>query len=306
MNGVIVADKPVDWTSHDVVARVKRSLKAAKVGHLGTLDPRATGVLPLVINGATKFARFLDGGLKVYEAELKLGVETDTLDGEGRVTGSGDTAHLTDARIIDAFGSFKGRISQTPPMFSSVKLKGTPLYKLARKGMVVERASKEVNIFDIEVTDISVPHVRFTVGCSRGTYIRTLASDIGKLLGCGAYLSSLRRTVSSEFNIDEGVSPDLPAGSLTEAIIPLESALGRAAANFAPVEVDADEAAMVTDRACLGGFRVRGFFPFLGAGEVVRFLFKGTVLALAEHKGGTPEESLFNVKFVFSGAPFCA
>jgi tRNA pseudouridine55 synthase len=300
MNGVIVADKPAGWTSHDVVAKVKRTLKAAKVGHLGTLDPMATGVLPLVINGATKFARFLDGGVKAYEAELRLGVETDTLDGEGRVTGSGDTDHLDDARILDAFGSFKGRISQTPPMFSSVKMKGTPLYKLARKGMVVERASKEVDIFDIEVTDISVPYVRFKVGCSRGTYIRALASDIGKLLGCGAHLSRLRRTISGEFNIDEGVSPDLPVGSLTEALIPLESALKRAAPNFTSVEVAPDEAARVTDRVGLGGFRVRGFFPFLGGAEVVRFTFEGTALALAEHKGMGQQESLFNVKFVFS------
>ncbi len=159
MNGVIVADKPAQWTSHDVVAKVKRTLKASKVGHLGTLDPRATGVLPLVINGATKFARFLDGGEKVYEATLKLGVETDTLDAEGKVTSTGDTTALDDAGILEAFESFKGPITQIPPMFSSVKVSGTPLYKLARKGMVVERASKEVEIFDLVVTDISVPYV---------------------------------------------------------------------------------------------------------------------------------------------------
>jgi tRNA pseudouridine55 synthase len=302
MNGVIVADKPVDWTSHDVVAKVKRSLKATKVGHLGTLDPRATGVLPLVINGATKFARFFDGGIKVYEAELKLGVETDTLDGEGSVTASGETAHLTDEEILAAFGRFKGKISQVPPMFSSVKLKGTPLYKLARKGMVVERASKEVEIFDLVVTDISMPHVRFRVDCSRGTYIRTLASDIGGLLGCGAHLSRLRRTGSGEFGIGMAVSPELPAGPLTEAMIPLESALKSVAPSFTPIEVPPDDVPRLTGRGPLNGFRVQGFFPFLEAGEVVRFMSEDAVIALAEYKGEGPGESIFNVKFVFSAA----
>ena len=285
MNGVIVADKPAGWTSHDVVAKVKRSLKAAKVGHLGTLDPRATGVLPLVINGATKFARFLDGGVKVYEAESKLGVETDTLDGEGKVTFTGDTADLDEGPILAAFELFKGPITQVPPMFSSVKVSGTPLYKLARKGMVVERAPKKVEIFDLKVTDISMPYVRFTVSCSKGTYIRTLASDIGRRLGCGAHLSALKRTRSSEFNVDEAVGPELPAKELAAALIPLEVALGRVAPTFTAIEVGAEEVNRIADRVRLSAFGVPGFFPFLEGPEVVRFTCKDTVLALAEYKG---------------------
>jgi tRNA pseudouridine55 synthase len=301
MNGVIVADKPADWTSHDVVARVKRRLKARKVGHLGTLDPRATGVLPLVINGATKFARFLDGGPKVYEAALKLGVETDTLDSEGRVTGTADTDSVKREDILDAFKTFKGRIKQVPPMFSAVKLRGTPLYKLARKGIVVERADKEVEVFDLEITDISMPYVSFRVSCSKGTYIRSLASDIGRLLGCGAHLSSLRRTSSGEFKIDEALNPEAPVESIKDGLIPLEDALARVAPRFKPIPVDDETAARVMDGVRLGEFQVRGFFPFLDGAEVVRFMHKDTVLALAEYKGGVSdiEMSLFNVKFVF-------
>jgi tRNA pseudouridine55 synthase len=306
MNGVIVADKPLDWTSHDVVARVKRRLKARKVGHLGTLDPRATGVLPLVINGATKFARFLDGGPKGYEAELKLGVETDTLDSEGRVTGTQDTDLVKREDILDAFKSFKGRIKQVPPMFSSVKLRGTPLYKLARKGIVVERADKEVEIFDLEITDISVPYVRFRVSCSKGTYIRTLASDIGRLIGCGAHLSCLRRTSSGKFKIDEALSPEAPMESLRDGLIPLEDALARVAPGFRPIPVDDETAERLTDGPRSGGLQLRGFFPFLAHREMVRFMHKDELLALAEYKGaegGTPEKerSLFSVKFAFSG-----
>src|SRR5574340_68704 len=147
MTGILVADKPAGWTSHDVVARVKKALGARKVGHLGTLDPMATGVLPLVINQATKFARFLDGGKKEYLCVMTLGTETDTYDAEGSVTASADPSFLTDDAIIKALKGFAGKIRQVPPMYSSKKINGTPLYKMARKGIVIEREAREVEIF---------------------------------------------------------------------------------------------------------------------------------------------------------------
>lgn len=228
MNGILIADKRAGWTSHDVVARVKKTLGARKVGHLGTLDPMATGVLPLVINQATKFARFLDGGKKEYLCCLKLGEETDTYDAEGRITAAADPSFLSDDAIIKALKGFAGKIRQVPPMYSSKKINGTPLYKMARKGIVVEREAREVEIFDLEVMDISIPYVRFRVSCSKGTYVRALCNDAGRVLGCGAHLVELRRTGCGPFSIDESVDPVFPEEALSKSIIPLEDALKRA------------------------------------------------------------------------------
>ena len=158
MNGVLVADKPSGWTSHDVVAAVKKKLGARKVGHLGTLDPMATGALPLVINKATRYARFLDGGEKVYLATMELGVETDTYDSEGAVTSACEVT-ATEEDVRRALSTFTGRIKQVPPMYSAKKINGVPLYKLARKGVVVEREANEIEIFENEVISISIPFV---------------------------------------------------------------------------------------------------------------------------------------------------
>lgn len=232
MNGILIADKPAGWTSHDVVARVKKALGARKVGHLGTLDPMATGVLPLVINQATKFARFLDGGKKEYICALKLGEETDTYDAEGRITATGDPSSLTGEEIIKALKGFAGKIRQVPPMYSSKKINGTPLYKMARKGIVVEREAREVEIFDLEVMEISIPCVRFRVSCSKGTYVRALCNDAGRVLGCGAHLAELRRTGCGPFSINESINPASSVEVLTGSIIPLEEALKRASSGL--------------------------------------------------------------------------
>ncbi len=227
MNGILVADKPGGWTSHDVVAAVKKKLGARKVGHLGTLDPLATGVLPLVINRATRFARFLDGGKKVYLASMELGVETDTYDKDGQVVARHDV-NVKEDDVARVFSTFRGKISQVPPMYSSRKINGVPLYKLARKGLVVEREPKEIEIFESEITSMSLPFVDFRVVCSRGTYIRTLCHDAGRALGCGARLVSLRRVGCGEFTDTEAVSPRAEAEALSRGIIPLEEALRRA------------------------------------------------------------------------------
>lgn len=236
MNGVLVADKPAGWTSHDAVAKVKKTLGADKVGHLGTLDPMATGVLPLVINGATRFASRLEAGSKEYLAALKLGEETDTYDKDGKVVSRAQLPHIAEGALEEALLSFKGVIKQVPPMYSAVKQSGVPLYKLARKGVVVERAPKEVEVYSLEILEVLLPYVRFRVSCSKGTYIRSICHDAGRLLGVGAHLTELRRTESSGFKIDSAVSPTVSREELFGAIIPLEDALRRAAAGFEPAK----------------------------------------------------------------------
>ena len=226
--GVLVIDKPQGWTSHDVVAHVKRKLKAKKVGHLGTLDPLATGVLVLVIEGATKSSNLLDTGGKEYVATAKLGEETDTYDREGKVTASIDTSAVTEEAVRSGLDSFKGRIKQVPPMYSAIKSNGTPLYKLARKGVTIEREAREVEIYNLDVVRIDLPIVEFRALCSRGTYLRSICHDLGALLGVGAHLVELRRTASGSFSIDEAAGPGMSGEELSRKIIPLDEALKRA------------------------------------------------------------------------------
>ncbi|MBI5642429.1 MAG: tRNA pseudouridine(55) synthase TruB [Deltaproteobacteria bacterium] len=239
MNGVLVIDKPAGFTSHDAVAVVKKKLGAKKVGHLGTLDPLATGVLVLVIDGATKYARYLDNGKKEYLSTLKLGEETDTYDSEGRVLASCDPSSVKEEDIEKAFSSFRGSIRQVPPMYSSIKKNGVPLYKLARKGIMVEREPREVEIISIEVTKIFMPYVEFKTVCSKGTYIRSICFDAGRLIGCGAHMTGLRRTACGEFTIREAVSPEEEAESLRSRIIPLNEALKRESADIIIPEASA-------------------------------------------------------------------
>ena len=225
MNGVLVTDKPAGWTSHDVVAAVKKKLGAKKVGHLGTLDPMATGVLPLVINGATKYADALGAGTKEYSVALLLGSSTDTYDSSGKVTGSGPVDTVTPGAVVRALSGFTGRITQLPPMYSAVKRNGVPLYRLARKGVTVEREPREAEVFSLVVTGVALPVVRFTAVCSRGTYVRSICHDLGESLGCGAHMTSLVRTRSGCFTLEGAVSPGVPAEELAGRIIPLEEAL---------------------------------------------------------------------------------
>jgi len=228
--GVLVADKPAGWTSHDVVARVKSRLKARKVGHLGTLDPLATGVLPLVVNRATRFADRLSGGRKVYEAVMVLGVETDTYDSEGRVVERRGIDSLERAAVDAAFEGLRGRILQVPPMYSAIKKDGVPLYKLARRGRVVEREAREVEVFSLDITAFEPPCVSIRVVCTRGTYVRSLCHDAGRSLGCGAHLAGLRRTGSGPFTLSQAVGPEAPIEALKGALIPLDEALALAGA----------------------------------------------------------------------------
>ena len=230
VDGLLVADKPEGMTSLDVVREVKRRLGAKRAGHIGTLDPFATGVLPIAVNEGTKLIPFINDEPKEYEATLKLGEETNTDDLTGRVVSSGPWEDISFDVIRFAFRTFLGKIRQIPPMFSAIKREGKPLYRLAREGVEVERREREVQIFCLQTQEISLPRVRFNVSCSRGTYIRALARDIGKKLGCGAHLLQLRRVRSGPFTLEQAISWERLKGLSTTnpsfpGLIPLEQAL---------------------------------------------------------------------------------
>jgi len=206
MDGILIVDKPEGITSLDVAREMKRRFGVKKAGHVGTLDPFATGVLPIVINEGTKLVPFLGEGPKEYEVTLKLGEETTTDDWTGKVVMSRSWEGVQSEKMEAVIRTFLGKIRQTPPMFSAVKIDGRPLYQLARKGIEVERREREVEIYGIHMEGIDLPLVCFKVSCSKGTYVRTLGRDIGRKIGCGAHLLRLRRTRSGPFTLGEAIS----------------------------------------------------------------------------------------------------
>lgn len=221
-------DKPLGVTSHDMVSFTRRLFGIKKVGHTGTLDPEATGVLPICIGKATKAADMLTASDKGYTAQLVLGMTTDTLDAEGEIL-TEQPVSVTREEFENAIMSFIGEVEQIPPMFSAIKQGGKKLYELAREGITVERKSRTVEIFKIEIHEIDMENytATFSVYCSKGTYIRTLCEDIGMKLGCGAYMNTLRRIKSAGFTLDDSYTrEELVAmkgeGSLEEAVIPID------------------------------------------------------------------------------------
>jgi tRNA pseudouridine55 synthase len=230
MNGIIVVDKPPDMTSAHVVTQVRRVLRVKKVGHTGTLDPFATGVLVCCINKATRLSQFLVYGKKRYEGVMRLGIRTDTQDLTGRVISTEPDLRVRERDVRRAFLGFLGVKHQNPPVYSALKHHGVPLYRLARHGTFVQKPPRRISIYELEVLDVSLPHVRFEVCCSPGTYVRTLCADIGDALGCGAHLSVLRRTESGRFSLDEAVSLNAlkrlyATGKISNHIIPMSAAL---------------------------------------------------------------------------------
>ena len=243
--GFLVMDKPRGWTSHDAVDAARRWLGTRRVGHLGTLDPLATGVLPLAVRDATKLAPFLQGGEKSYVGTIRLGEETDTLDAEGRTLRRHEGPLPAEAEVEAALARFLGEILQLPPMFSAVKHQGVPLHRLARQGRVVERSEKRVRIDRIAMRRFAPPDLDFEVDCSAGTYVRALAHDLGQSLGCGAHLLGLRRTRSGPFTIEMAHGADRLAqaaekGELESLLVPPVNALGLAA-----LRLSGDEASRV-------------------------------------------------------------
>jgi len=204
-SGVLLIDKAPDMTSHDVVAIARRALNTKKIGHCGTLDPMATGLLMLVIGRATKIQDLLMSEDKEYVGTLTLGSVTSTQDKQGEVLETKPVPAFSEGEIKQAFDAFTGEFEQMPPMVSAIKKDGVPLYKLARKGQEVERAARPVRVTGYQVTRIELPEIDFTVNCSKGFYVRTYAHDIGAKLGCGGHLSALRRTRSGKFTLERAV-----------------------------------------------------------------------------------------------------
>jgi len=284
MNGVVVIDKPAGLTSHDVVSEVKKILGARKAGHTGTLDPLATGVLPVCINEATKLAQFLSTENKTYSATMMLGVRTDTQDTEGKITETSDKmVSEEDIRLV--LGRLVGKFKQIPPAFSALKLKGKPLYKYARAGEFPQVAARDVEIFSLNVKDITFPYVTFEISCSKGTYIRTVCSDIGDELGCGACLSGLRRLQSGFFTEEMAVT--LEKGDREEKKKELLSKMLPMAQSLpAYTAIEVSESMVEKLRA---GFQPdvdmlrQNVLSFLAAGDMIKFTSSGgQLVAVAE------------------------
>ncbi|NOK32210.1 tRNA pseudouridine(55) synthase TruB [Corallococcus exercitus] len=245
MDGVLVIDKPLGPTSFDVVRQVRGLLKVKKAGHTGTLDPMATGVLPVCLGEATKVAGIITEGDKAYDAVVRLGIETDTQDAQGKPTAQAPVPPLTAPLLEAVLARFRGTFEQVPPMYSAVKVAGKRLYELARAGEEVERASRTVTVHELVLRDFSADRLTLSVRCTKGFYVRTLAYDLGRALGCGAHLEALRRTMSGPFTLARA----LPLGDLAslsrEAVAGRLVSLADSLTDLPAVRVNADEARRV-------------------------------------------------------------
>ncbi|MGH8933252.1 MAG: tRNA pseudouridine(55) synthase TruB [Egibacteraceae bacterium] len=293
MDGVLVVDKPGGMTSHDVVAAVRRivghrqgsregpsSVRSVKVGHAGTLDPDATGVLVVCLGRATRLVPYLQASAKTYDARVRLGVETTTLDASGEVTAQRDASSVDEVQLCEVLKSFVGAIEQVPPMVSAVKVGGERLYKKARRGEIVARPPRTVQIHEIVLEDFEPgprAEAAFLVTCSSGTYIRTLAADVGERLGVGAHLATLRRLASGRFSLEDAVDLEKlrelgVAGQLAEAILtPAE-----AVADYPSVTVDSQAARDVTNGRPLAATGITGPVAVLDA--------RGNLLAMVSDR----------------------
>jgi tRNA pseudouridine55 synthase len=284
MDGFLIINKPPDWTSHDVVAKLRGLLHETRVGHTGTLDPMAIGVLPICIGRATKVANYLLETDKDYRVVMRLGATTDTQDGTGRVLTRSDARPSSD-EILRVLNGMVGTQTQIPPMYSAVKVDGEPLYKAAREGRVVERKPRTVTIARLDVLGIADDEVTFDVTCSKGTYIRTLCADAGERLGAGAYMQALERRRVGSFGIDRALSlADVEAavrsGTIGERLFSIDEALAEVPA----AEVDAVTAERVCHGVPLPVSRVASWTGACRAGGLVRIRSHGATIAL----GTTP------------------
>lgn len=225
MDGVLVVDKPEGWSSHDAVNKVRRLAGIRRVGHLGTLDPMATGVLPLVVGRATRLAQFYVRADKVYDAVIQFGYATDTYDRDGQPSGPATEPRFDRARLETALEDFTGLLQQTPPPISAKKIDGTPAYKLARRNIPVELKPVEVTVYSLDLMDFCGAEARVLVRCGAGTYMRAIAHDLGRALGCGAFLKSLCRKASGDFTLEQArgiaeLERMTGEGRLGDALIP--------------------------------------------------------------------------------------
>ncbi len=207
-DGILLVDKPTGLTSHDVVYRIRRHFNLKKVGHGGTLDPAATGLLVILLGRGTRVSNRFMTSDKTYEGTITLGITTDSQDAEGQILKETDASGISRSQLEEAIAKFKGDMFQIPPMVSAIKMAGVPLYKLARKGEEVERKPRFIHLYEFRLLDFTPPKGTFVVRCSKGTYVRTLCHDIGETLGVGAHLSQLRRTESAGYNVSQAVTLD--------------------------------------------------------------------------------------------------
>jgi len=281
-SGFLVVDKPSGMTSHDVVDAARKWLGTRRVGHLGTLDPQATGVLPLAIRAATKLIPFIEGGVKGYDGTIVLGATTDTLDHEGTVLERFEGTLPTRAEVEAALGKFEGDVQQLPPMYSAVKKDGVPLHKLAREGKEVERDPKWITIHEIETTRFASPELDVRVRCSAGTYVRVLAADLGEALGCGAHLGGLRRTRSGPFVLEEAktfekLEAAVERGTVDDLLVSPEEALG-----FPVLELSRDQRQRLVNGGDVAAGELHNRKPgtrISVLGEVGEFLAVGEIRA---------------------------
>lgn len=227
LDGLLLVDKPSGPTSHDVVAQIRRRFRIPKVGHGGTLDPMATGLLVILLGKGTKISDRVMGHDKTYEGTFRLGIETDSQDADGQVVAEKDASAITAAQVAAQMQARLGDQMQLPPMVSAIKIKGVPLYKLARKGETVERQPRFIHVYRFELLDFAPPDVRFRVECTKGTYVRTLAHDVGQALGVGAHLAALRRTKIGQIDVARAhpLAELLEAPALDGKVLPLAAAL---------------------------------------------------------------------------------
>lgn len=246
LDGVLIAHKEAGWTSHDVVAKMRKVLGESKVGHAGTLDPSATGVLPILVGRATRIAEYLMDWDKEYRAVLRLGETTDTQDATGQVLTQTDPSRVDADEIRTTVAQFSGVQRQLPPMYSAVKVGGQPLYKSARAGRDIARKERSITIHDLEVLAIDGPHVTLRIVCSKGTYVRTLCADIGESLGVGGHLYSLERRRVGPLSIDQALTIDEIAGHLSTGMLHNQVlSLDQLLSQFPAVVVNAEQAQRV-------------------------------------------------------------
>ena len=280
MDGIIVVDKPCDWTSHDVVNKMRRWAGTRRVGHLGTLDPSATGVLPVVVGRATRLAQFYTRNDKVYEGIIHFGYATDSYDAEGEAAGPEQAVTLDTKQVEAVLDRFRGAFAQTPPPVSAKKVGGRPAYKLARKGQPAELKPVDVEVYALDLLGLEGCEARVRVHCSAGTYLRSIAHEAGQALGCGAHLRSLRRIASGDFKIDtartmEELGALAEAGRFSDAVIPAAQLLP----DF-PVEiVDQITAGQIRNGRA---FRVSPFQVRKGAKYVKAVTQEGELIAIGE------------------------
>ncbi len=272
-------DKPPGITSHDVIDRVRRRLNIRKVGHTGTLDPLATGVLVLCLGRATRLSSYLADHDKTYAAHIRLGVRTSTLDAEGEVVARSGSVPDRSADVRAAVASFLGEVEQIPPMFSARKMDGRRLYQLAREGTEVARRPSRVRIYGIDIKEFRPPDLHLTVSCSKGTYIRTLADDLGRKLGCGAYLAGLRRTGAGPVCIDECLALNrLESIGSKEELQPFLMDPNRLLRDMPRLNLDADQAGCFVHGTAVANIEEG---TALESGRLVRALYpKGVLLGI--------------------------